>query len=255
MRLGSRQTDSGLGYNIGEVRERIGVPPARTFTLSDKENIMDYSTFKALTPSICSQEVWERFCKQISLSDSGCWLWTGYTLPTGYGQFFSKGLNKLPHRIAYLAVHGSLPKELVLDHICRTRNCVNPAHLEPVTIGENVMRGETLAAQNAAKECCPYGHEYSEENTYFCKRGHRHCKACFYRRNKERQGRLNTERERDAQEIARLQAVVEKQREGVSAIVNRYDDTKDWMVTTPTGSVIKLSEVFGSCAEHLRSLK
>jgi hypothetical protein len=46
----------------------------------------------------------------------------------------------------------------------------------------------------------------------------------------------------------------EKLHEGISAIVNRYEDTKEWLVTTPTGAVIKLSEVFGSCAEHLRRL-
>jgi hypothetical protein len=28
-----------------------------------------------------------------------------------------------------------------LDHLCRVRSCVNPAHLEPVTNAENCRRG------------------------------------------------------------------------------------------------------------------
>lgn len=43
-------------------------------------------------------------------------------------------------------------------------------------------------------------------------------------------------------------------REAISALVRTYDGVKDWTVTTPTGAVIKLSEVFGSCAEHLRGI-
>lgn len=38
-----------------------------------------------------------------------------------------------------------LPSDMVLDHLCRVRHCVNPLHLEPVTAGENVRRGEGAA--------------------------------------------------------------------------------------------------------------
>lgn len=43
-------------------------------------------------------------------------------------------------------------------------------------------------------------------------------------------------------------------REGISALVRTYDGVKDWKVTTPTGATIKLSDVLGSCAEHLRKI-
>jgi len=52
--------------------------------------------------------------------------------------------------------------------------CVRPAHLEPVTNQENVLRGMSggLAAH------CPQGHPYDEANTYRDDRGHRFCRAC-----------------------------------------------------------------------------
>lgn len=73
-----------------------------------------------------------------------CWIWTGYIDPkTGYGQFGSKGKGtNLPHRIAYQYLVGPIGKGLHLDHLCRVRACVRPAHLEPVTPQENIRRGD-----------------------------------------------------------------------------------------------------------------
>ena len=51
-----------------------------------------------------------------------------------------------------------------LDHTCRVRHCVNPHHLQDVTIRENVLRSEGVAAINAKKTHCPKGHEYSGGN-------------------------------------------------------------------------------------------
>jgi hypothetical protein len=36
---------------------------------------------------------------------------------------------------------GPIPDGLVIDHLCRVHNCVNPEHLEPVTPAENTRRG------------------------------------------------------------------------------------------------------------------
>lgn len=74
---------------------------------------------------------------------SGCWLWTGYKRG-GYGRFrLADGVMVEAHRANFEFHKGKIPDGLVLDHLCRNRSCINPDHLEPVTIQENIRRGET----------------------------------------------------------------------------------------------------------------
>ena len=74
----------------------------------------------------------------------GCWLWTGKLLPNGYGNVSTgpKGATSstTAHRAVYEAFVGPISEGLQLDHLCRNRRCVNPAHMEPVTAAENVRR-------------------------------------------------------------------------------------------------------------------
>ncbi len=63
-------------------------------------------------------------------------------------------------------VVGQIPSGLTLDHLCRVRNCVNPAHLEPVTHRENTLRGDGVTAINARKTSCHRGHPFAGENLY-----------------------------------------------------------------------------------------
>lgn len=108
-----------------------------------------------------------------------CWLWTARLNAAGYGDFSVLGRQARAHRFAYFALVGVVPEGLVLDHLCRVRRCVNPAHLEPVTLGENTLRGETLSARNAAVTHCPAGHPYDDANTYWSEgRAGRRCKEC-----------------------------------------------------------------------------
>lgn len=108
----------------------------------------------------------------------GCWLWGGFTEPKGYGRFQVGGAARLAHRISYELHVGPIPDGLVLDHLCRVRNCVNPEHLEPVTSRENTLRGETPAAANVTKTHCLRGHEFTAENTRATLKGGRSCRAC-----------------------------------------------------------------------------
>jgi len=82
------------------------------------------------------------------------------------------------HRFGYELLVGPIPTGLTLDHLCRVRTCVNPAHLEPVSIGENVLRGDTRPAANLKKTHCPRGHAYDAANTYIARGGERHCRTC-----------------------------------------------------------------------------
>jgi hypothetical protein len=69
-----------------------------------------------------------------------CWLWTADLTTEGYGQFRVKDRSRSAHRWGYSHFIGD-PGPLVLDHLCRVRRCVNPKHLEPVTMRENTRRG------------------------------------------------------------------------------------------------------------------
>lgn len=78
---------------------------------------------------------------------STCWLWTG-AMNKGYGVFNTGNGTKEVHRIAYQMLVGSIPSGLVIDHLCRVRNCINPDHLEVVTNRENVSRGFQAIKRN-----------------------------------------------------------------------------------------------------------
>ena len=101
--------------------------------------------------------------------NSGCWIWLGTVDKAGYGRFTigRPGTYKMTgaHIISYILAHGKRPPS-ELDHTCKLRCCVNPAHLEPVTHYENLMRGDGWGAKNKRKTHCDSGHPLSAENTY-----------------------------------------------------------------------------------------
>src|SRR5512139_4245859 len=117
-----------------------------------------------------------------------CWLWRGLLTDRGYGKIKYKCKTKLVHRLAYELLVHQVDPQLHLDHLCRTRNCFNPAHLEPVTPAENVRRSSAWEV-NRSKTHCPRGHEYSAENTYIQAGNGRQCKTC--RRMADRKRRKN----------------------------------------------------------------
>jgi hypothetical protein len=93
-------------------------------------------------------------------SGDSCWHWTGnkiinpryrdrragqeygqytFKVKLSDGRWRTKGV--AAHKFAYQAIVGPVPKGRELDHLCENKLCVNPAHLEPVTHQENVIRG------------------------------------------------------------------------------------------------------------------
>ncbi len=70
---------------------------------------------------------------------SGCWLWLGARHSHGYGTVGRP--TQLAHRWMYQQIRGPIPQGYDLDHLCRTPQCVNPAHLEPVLPSVNCQRG------------------------------------------------------------------------------------------------------------------
>jgi hypothetical protein len=118
----------------------------------------------------------ERFWDKVERTET-CWLWTGATR-RGYGHLFP---NKVAHRLAYEWLVGPIPDGLTLDHLCGVKRCVNPSHLEAVTIGENVRRYYGVITH------CPRGHEYSRENLIRHNRwGRGMCRLCQRQQQRER---------------------------------------------------------------------
>jgi hypothetical protein len=108
----------------------------------------------------------ERFWAKVDKTGD-CWLWTGGVhKKTGYGNFWWKGTTHLAHRFAYMEAFGRIPAGKHLDHLCRTRTCVRPDHLEAVLQAVNNMRSDSPSARNAVKTHCKRGHEFTPENTY-----------------------------------------------------------------------------------------
>lgn len=71
---------------------------------------------------------------------NNCWLYTYSKDGLGYGVFYYQHTAYKAHRVAYELINGEIPSGLVIDHLCRTRHCINPDHLEAVTQKENVRR-------------------------------------------------------------------------------------------------------------------
>ncbi len=141
-------------HHYDQLRRKVGLPP----------------------PLTRDQRFWIKVDKDGPISDfapqlGNCWLWTAGLNTYGYGQF------QTATRVPMLAHHfliGKPPKGLEWDHLCRVHNCVRPTHLELVTRPENIRRG----ARGVLLTRCPQGHEYTPENVWLDKRGHRHCREC-----------------------------------------------------------------------------
>lgn len=121
-------------------------------------------------------------------SETGCWLWQRSLDRDGYGSARKSPVGKRAHRQAFAAFVGPIAEGFQLDHLCRVRHCVNPAHLEPVTLVENVRRG---VRADQTKSHCKRGHAYAEHGWINSKGAHR-CRLCTrllskadYERNRE----------------------------------------------------------------------
>ena len=128
------------------------------------------------------------FSKVIPVTESGCWLWEHEEIAGGYGRIRCGGTKQLAHRVSYELLKGSIPHGMTLDHLCRVSCCINPDHLEPVTMRENILRGTGVGAVNSKKQSCKNGHIFDLVNTYLSHAGSRVCRACDrmrYYKNKE----------------------------------------------------------------------
>lgn len=130
----------------------------------------------------------ERLWRQIVRDPAtGCWDWQGRDrVGNGYGRIsVGHGRRVLAHRAMYELVVEPIPVGMTLDHLCRRPGCVNPSHMEVVTVRENVLRSDGPAAQNARKTECHRGHPFTPANTITRADG-RECRACAAERDRAR---------------------------------------------------------------------
>lgn len=139
------------------------------------------------------------------VTEDGCWLYTGFITPAGYGAFSYNGRRgMLVHRAAYIELVGPIPPDLTLDHRCHTehpdctggpscqhRRCFNPDHLEP-------MVGELNSALSwpARKSHCKRGHPLVEPNLmpWGLRLGRRACRTCAQEAARRQQAQIREAR-------------------------------------------------------------
>jgi len=132
--------------------------------------------------------------KQVmQLTESGCWIWMGALRKDGYGKLRRNGKDWRAHRWIYQQLKGTLKRGLELDHLCHTRCCVNPNHLEQVTHQVNQDRG-----LGRKRVFCPHGHLMNGDNLYIGikpsgaksgkKKVRRECRQCAREYDHQRHG-------------------------------------------------------------------
>ena len=130
-----------------------------------------------------------RFWNQVDKTNEyGCWTWTGYVDPKGYARILVHGHNQYIHRFSYVLHKGPIPDGFTIDHLCRTRHCINPAHLEAVTIKVNNNRGFGAWATRVratTRTHCQRGHAFTQENSMILPDGIRRCRTCHRKRGRQ----------------------------------------------------------------------
>jgi|688.fasta_scaffold719347_2 hypothetical protein len=103
-----------------------------------------------LTPIVTHESLHDRFLRQTKIPENKneCWIFEGNGEGSGksakqgcgYGQIWFNNKKQMAHRYSYEYYKEKIPAGIQIDHMCRVKKCVNPAHLQLVTQDENMRR-------------------------------------------------------------------------------------------------------------------
>lgn len=120
-----------------------------------------------------------RHLRRRIVRDGDCWIASGAESHGRYQSVSIDNRSVLVHRFVYQALVGPIPDGFQIDHLCRVRWCVNPAHLEAVPPHVNNSRSTSMSAVRARQTECVNGHQLSGDNLYIRPDGRgRQCRAC-----------------------------------------------------------------------------
>jgi hypothetical protein len=125
-----------------------------------------------LTPEERQESIEARIIK-----GDGCWTWSGTHTYNGYAFASHTRFEQRVHRAMYEWHVGPIPEGFVVDHLCRNRGCVRPAHLEAVTVSENARRG---VVARFGTTCRAGKHDVTLPNAYYnYGRRRKSCRLCL----------------------------------------------------------------------------
>lgn len=123
--------------------------------------------------------IMERLMQRRRITAAGCWEYTGYILPNGYGEICFKGKQVRVHRLVYRIVKGEIPDGKNVCHSCDNTICFNPDHLEPGTQRENILQSvERQRHHETVKTHCSNGHAFADHGIVYKGKKKRFCKMC-----------------------------------------------------------------------------
>lgn len=107
--------------------------------------------------------------------ECGCWYWTGSCDSGGYAKFKLRNRTVEVHRYSYERLVGDIPEGLTIDHLaCTSRRCINPAHMQVISRGENSTRANATRWHDLKFNADGVAHLREQ------------CKLCFERDNQSR---------------------------------------------------------------------
>lgn len=122
-----------------------------------------------------------------TVKDGDCWLVVSTLQANGYAAVYTPGppeARLMAHRVVFEHFRGAITDGLEIDHLCQRRNCINPAHLEPVTHAENLRRASDRLW--ATRETCARGHPLPEAGIRRDRNGRPRCATCYRENNRKK---------------------------------------------------------------------